>query len=139
VILLDTNVLSALMRRDPEQPVVAWLDDQPAESIWTTSITVLEVRTGIELLSPGRRRTQLEEAFARLLHEDLDGRVQPFDELAAAVAASMAAVRQQAGRPVDVRDVQLAGIAVARRAVLATRNTRHFDGFGVDLIDPWSA
>jgi toxin FitB len=139
VILLDTNVLSALMRRDPDQSVIGWLDTQPAESIWTTSIAVLEVRTGIELLNVGRRRRELDEAFTRLLSEDLDGRVQSFDEAAAVAAASIAASRQRAGRPVEVRDVQIAGIAAARRAALATRNTRHFDDVGVGLVNPWSA
>jgi len=138
VILLDTNVLSALMRREPDRTVVAWLDDQPGESIWTTTITILEVRTGIELLEQGRRRRQLEQAFGELLTEDLGGRVQPFDQPAALAAASIAAARQRAGRPVEIRDVQIAGIATARRATLATRNTRHFDAVGVNVVDPWS-
>ncbi|MGO9186136.1 type II toxin-antitoxin system VapC family toxin [Mycobacterium sp.] len=138
MILLDTNVLSALMRREPDRAVVAWLDDQPGESIWTTTITILEVRTGIELLEQGRRRRQLEQAFGELLTEDLGGRVQPFDQPAAEAAASIAAARQRAGRPVEIRDVQIAGIATARRATLATRNTRHFDAVGVNVVDPWS-
>ncbi|MGO8768504.1 MAG: type II toxin-antitoxin system VapC family toxin [Mycobacterium sp.] len=138
MILLDTNVLSALMRREPDRAVVAWLDDQPGESIWTTTITILEVRTGIELLEQGRRRRQLEQAFGELLTEDLGGRVQPFDQPAALAAASIAAARQRAGRPVEIRDVQIAGIATARRATLATRNTRHFDAVGVNVVDPWS-
>jgi toxin FitB len=139
VILLDTNVLSALMRREPDYAVTTWLDGQPAESIWTTTITIFEVRTGIELLEQGRRRRQLEQAFVEMLGRDLCGRVQSFDQTAAIAAASIAAARQRAGRPVEVRDVQIAGIAIARRAVLATRNTRHFDGFGLELVDPWSA
>ncbi|MGO9227466.1 type II toxin-antitoxin system VapC family toxin [Mycobacterium sp.] len=138
MILLDTNVLSALMRREPDRAVVAWLDDQPGESIWTTTITILEVRTGIELLEQGRRRRQLEQAFGEVLTEDLGGRVQPFDQPAAEAAASIAAARQRAGRPVEIRDVQIAGIATARRATLATRNTRHFDAVGVNVVDPWS-
>ncbi|MGP0078369.1 type II toxin-antitoxin system VapC family toxin [Mycobacterium sp.] len=138
MILLDTNVLSALMRREPDRTVVAWLDNQPGESIWTTTITILEVRTGIELLEQGRRRRQLEQAFGEVLTEDLGGRVQPFDQPAALAAASIAAARQRAGRPVEIRDVQIAGIATARRATLATRNTRHFDAVGVNVVDPWS-
>jgi len=138
VILLDTNVLSALMQRNPDEAVIRWLDAQPAESIWTTSITVLEVRTGIELLDPGRRRSQLEEAFARLLSDDLSGRVQSFDEAAAMAAGTIAAVRQRAGRPVEIRDVQIAGIASARRATLATRNTRDFENIGIEVVNPWS-
>lgn len=138
MILLDTNVLSALMRREPDRAVVTWLDDQPAESIWTTTITIFEVRTGIEFVAQGRRRRQLEQAFAALLAEDLGGRVQSFDETAALAAASIAAARQRVGRPVEIRDVQIAGIATARRATLATRNTRHFADLDVELVDPWS-
>lgn len=139
MILLDTNVVSALMRRDSDTDVVAWLDDQPAESIWTTSITIFEVRTGLELLKPGRRRQQLENAFDKLLSDELEGRVQSFDQAAALAAGSIAAERQRSGRTLEIRDVQIAGIATARKAVLATRNTRHFDGLGIDLVDPWSA
>jgi predicted nucleic acid-binding protein len=141
VILLDTNVISALMRRDPnpDAVVVSWLDRQPAESIWTTSITVFEVKTGLHLLPPGRRREDLECAFAALLTDDLDGRIQSFDTAAATAAAEIAAGRQRAGRTLEIRDVQIAGIAVARRAQLATRNTRHFTDLGVVLIDPWCA
>ena len=139
MILLDTNVLSALMRREPDPAVMTWLDNQPAESIWTTTITVFEVRTGIELLAQGRRRRQLEQAFAELIGEDLAGRVQSFDQVAALAAASIAAGRQRGGRPVEIRDVQIAGIATARRATLATRNTRHFADLGVELVNPWSA
>lgn len=137
MILLDTNVVSALMQRAPDPVVVTWLNDQPAESVWTTSITVFEVRTSLELLEPSRRRRQLEEGFDRLLIEDLDGRVQPFDQPAAVAAGSIAAARQRAGRTVEVRDVQIAGIAYARKATLATRNLRHFSGTGVELVSPW--
>jgi len=139
VILLDTNVLSALMRREAERKVVAWLDAQPPESIWTTSITVFEIRLGLEQLAAGRRRRLLEEAFAKALEEDFENRVAVFDRPAAEAAGRIAAERRRAGRPVEVRDVQIAGIATARRATLATRNLRHFEGLGVDLVDPWSA
>jgi len=137
VIILDTNVLSALMRKPPEAPVVAWLDRQPAESVWITSITLFEARLGLALLPKGRRQRALETAFARLLEEDLENRVLDFDSAAAAEAASLAAGRQKAGRPVDMRDTQIAGIALARRAMLATRNLRHFADLKVPLVDPW--
>jgi predicted nucleic acid-binding protein len=139
VILLDTNVVSGLMRRDPDLAVVTWMDGQPAESIWTTSITVFEVRTGLELLQPGPRRQQLEQAFDQVLDEDLHDRVQSFDQAAGLAAGTIAANRQRAGRTVEIRDVQIAGIAAARRATLTTRNVRHFEGLGVDLVDPWSS
>jgi len=138
MIVLDTNVLSALMRQEPEAPVVAWLDRQPAESVWITSITLFETRLGVALLPKGRRQQALEAAFARLLEEDLQNRVLDFDSAAATEAASLAAQRQKADRPVDMRDTQIAGIALARRATLATRNVRHFRDLNVPVVDPWA-
>lgn len=138
MIILDTNVLSALMRRDPELAIVAWLDAQPAESVWITSITLFETRLGLALLPAGKRRATLETAFDRLLVEDLENRVLDFDSAAATEAALLAAARQKAGHPVDVRDTQIAGIARARRATIATRNTRHFSDAGIPIVDPWS-
>jgi len=138
VIILDTNVLSALMRTAPEAAVVAWLDHQPAESVWITSITLFEARLGLALLPAGRRRQTLEAAFARLLKEDLENRVLDFDSAAATEAASLAAERQRAGRPVDMRDTQIASIALARHATLATRNVRHFGDLKVPIVDPWA-
>jgi predicted nucleic acid-binding protein len=138
VIILDTNVLSALMRATPDPVVTAWLDAQPSPSVWTTAITVLELTMGIELLPEGRRRHDLERACRVVLAEDLDGRVLPFDADAAIEAGRLAARRQQAGRPVEFRDTQIAGIALARRATLATRNLRHFADLPVAVIDPWA-
>ena len=139
MILLDTNVISALMRREADAGVVTWLDAQPPESIWTTAVTVFEIKFGLEIMVSGRRRRQLEDAFEAMLEEDFEGRVIPFDEVAARAAARLAAERRRGGRPVEIRDVQIAGIAVARKATIATRNLRHFEGLGPALIDPWSA
>jgi predicted nucleic acid-binding protein len=139
VILLDTNVLSEIMRTRPEPRVVAWLDAQPAESVWTTSITVFEIRAGIESLAVGRRRSQLDAAFDRLLADDLDGRVQSLDEAASLAAGTIAARRQTVGHTVEIRDTLIAGIASARRATLATGDTRHFADLEVQLVNPWSA
>jgi predicted nucleic acid-binding protein len=138
MIILDTNVLSALMRTMPEAPAVAWLDRQAPESVWITSITLFEARLGLALLPTGRRRQTLEAAFAQLLKEDLENRVLDFDRAAAIEAASLAAERQKAGRPVDMRDTQIAGIALARRATLATRNGRHFSDLKIPVVDPWT-
>lgn len=138
MIVLDTNVVSALMRREPDPVVVAWLDGLPPESVWTTSITVFEVRLGLEILATGRRRRQLEDAFAKALEEDFENRVLPFDQAAAQAAGRIAAERRRSGRSIEVRDVQIAGIVNARKATLATRNTRHFEGCGLVLVDPWS-
>jgi predicted nucleic acid-binding protein len=138
VIILDTNVLSALMRTDPDRSVVSWLDRQPPESIWITAITLFEARFGLALLPAGRRRRLLEAAFDRMLADDLENRVLDFDTAAANQSAALAAQRQAAGRPVDMRDTQIAGIAIARRATLATRNVRHFEGLSVAVVDPWN-
>ncbi len=139
MIVLDTNVVSSLMRAPSEMVVVRWLDLLPAESIWTSSITVFEVRLGLALLPKGRRRQLLEAAFDDLLAEDLEHRVLDFDSAAATEAATLAAARQRARRPVDVRDTQIAGIALARRATLATRNVRHFEDLKVAVVNPWDA
>ena len=124
MIILDTNVLSELMRSSPDSRVIEWLDRQPAESIWITSITVFEARLGIALLAGGRRQRSLDAALKQLLEEDLENRILDFDATAAESAASIAAERQRKGRPADLRDTQIAGIAVARRGTLATRNVR---------------
>jgi hypothetical protein len=139
MIILDTNVLSALMRATPDVSIVAWLDGQPAESVWITSITLFEAHLGLSLLPDGARRRALEAAFERVLHADLEHRVLDFDGVAAVEAATLAARRQRAGRRVDLRDTQIAGIAVARRATVATRNLRHFADLDVPVVDPWAA
>ena len=138
MIVLDTNVLSALMRADPDVTVVDWLDRQPADSVWLSSITVFEARFGLALLPKGRRRVALQLAFERVLAEDLANRVLDFDSMAAATAAQLAADRQRTGRSVDLRDTMIAGIALARRATIATRNTKHFEGLDVPVVDPWA-
>lgn len=138
MIVLDTNVLSALMRQEPDERVVTWLDGLPPESVWTTAITVFEIRFGLEILESGRRRHALERAFAAALAEDFDGRVLPFDETAAEVAGRIAAERRRAGRTIEIRDVQIAAITAARKGSLATRNRRHFEDLGLSLIDPWA-
>ena len=138
MILLDTDVLSALMQHESDTKVVAWLDHQASESIWISSITLFEARYGLALLATGRRRKLLQERFDQLLKEDLDNRVLSFDVNAAAQAAQLAAERKARGRPLDMRDTFIAGIALAKRATLATRNTRHFDDLPVPVVDPWA-
>jgi predicted nucleic acid-binding protein len=139
VIVLDTNVLSALMRTTPDAEVVEWLDRQPADSVWLSSITVFETRFGLALLPKGRRRIGLERAFDRVLTEDLANRVLDFDSMAAATAAQLAVDWLKAGRAVDLRDTLIAGIALARRATIATRDTRHFEGLDVPVVNPWDS
>jgi predicted nucleic acid-binding protein len=139
LIILDTNVLSALMRAVPEPLVIAWLDKQPAESIWITTITLFEARLGLALLPEGRRREALETSFQEFLAEDLDGRILDFDSTAAERAAALAADRQRRGQPVDMRDTQIAGIVLSRRATLATRNVRHFSDLSAEVVNPWES
>ena len=139
MILVDTNVLSAMMRAAVEPAVERWFDAQPPESVWTTTITIFEIHFGLALLAPGRRRDRLYGAFDRAIDEILSGRVLAFDRTAAETAAVIAAKQRQIGRPVEIRDVQIAGIATARKATLATGNTRHFENLGIILVDPWHA
>jgi predicted nucleic acid-binding protein len=137
VIILDTNVLSALMQRQPDPVVLDWLDAQSADAIWISSITLFEARYGLNLLPDGPRKALLQQRFAQLVQTDLANRVVVFDVRAAHLAAKLAAERKTRGRPVDVRDTFIAGIALAQGAVLATRNTRHFDDLSTPVVDPW--
>ena len=138
MIILDTNVLSALMHESPESRVVSWLDGQPRTSIWTTSITVLEVQFGLQILAHGKRRTLLMQAFDQLI-ERMGRRVASFDTAAAAEAADLMVVRRKKGRPVDLRDTMIAGIVLAQHAALATRNVGHFSEISATVINPWNA
>jgi predicted nucleic acid-binding protein len=137
MIILDTNVLSGLMRQPPDLAVVTWLDQQPRLSLWTTSITILEIRFGIAILPTGRRQALLNEAFEKAINETLDSRVAVFDAESAHEASLLMAIRQRNGRTVDLRDAMIAGIAQAHRATLATRNTRHFDDLSTPVVNPW--
>jgi len=138
VIILDTNVLSALMQQEPDRKAVLWLDKQARTSVWTTSITILEVRFGLEIMATGRRRSLLVEAFEDLL-DQMDRRVAAFDDEAAIQAANLMASRRKKGRPVELRDTMIAGIVTARHASLATRNLNHFEDLSIPLINPWLA
>ena len=137
MIILDTNVLSALMLRSPDAAVLSWIDQQPRTSVWTTSITVFEIRLGLATMPLGRRRMEREASFERAMQDKLEDRILPFDEPAAEEAAGLMAARQRAGRTADVRDTMIAGIALAQRATLATRNIRHFEDLTVPVVNPW--
>ena len=139
MIVLDTNVLSALMRVDPDLAVVRWLDGLAPESMWITSITLFEVQFGLDVLPDGERKTARQNAFHQAVYVDMQGRILDFDAPAAAAAGTIAARQRALGRPVDMRDAQIAGIIAARRATLATRNVRHFADTGLALVDPWGA
>jgi toxin FitB len=135
MIILDTNVVSALMQAEAD--VIGWLDRQPRISVWTTTVTVFEIRFGLEIMPTGRRRTERQAAFERALTEKLQGRILPLDERAAEETALLMAIRHRAGKPRELRDTMIAGIVIAHRATLATRNVRHFDDLNVPVVDPW--
>lgn len=139
MIILDTNVVSALMRDQPDKAVREWLDRQPRSSVWITAVSVLEIRFGLALMVHGRRRSRLEQEFAAVLGQALDGRIAPFDTNAAEKTADLLAERRRSGRTVELRDAMIAGTAIARYASLATRNTRHFSDLPVAVVDPWTA
>ena len=139
MIILDTNVLSALMRRPADLTVAAWLDRQSRQSIWTSSITILEIRFGLAIMGDGRRRDALVEAFERLIDDKLEQRIAGFDQAAAEAAAGLMVKRKIRGEPGDLRDTMIAGIVLARRAVLATGNVKHFADAGMEIVNPWDA
>lgn len=138
MIILDTNVISALMQDPPDPSVVAWLDHQPRSSLWTSAITVFEIELGLQMLPPGRKRATLSRVFERIL-ENIESRIVPFDEEAARLAADLAAVRRRNGRTGEFRDTMIAGIVMARHATLATRNVAHFPDLSSPIVNPWSA
>lgn len=137
MILLDTNVLSAMMQTQPDLAVAKWLDAQPRDSIWITSVTLMEIRVGLHTMPLGRRRHGLVKAFGILLDDKIEGRVAPFDAAAAEQAAEVMVRRRARGRPVDFRDTMIAGIALAARATLVTRNISQFQDLSVPVVDPW--
>jgi len=138
MIILDSNVLSALMRDAPDQMVASWLDRQPQSSIWTSSITILEIQTGLQIMPAGKKRVSLSEDFERLL-DRIDHRIAAFDEQAARLAAELTGLRQKKGRVGELRDTMIAGIVLANRATLATRNVAHFADISATVVNPWNA
>lgn len=138
MIVLDTNVVSELMRREPEHAVVRWLDRQPRESVWVSSITVMEIWAEIRAMEPGARQRSLTSGFERFLAELLDGRVAMFDAESARCAAELVAEGRKSGRVVDKRDTMIAGVVIARNARLATRNERHFVAIRPSVVNPWT-
>ena len=134
--ILDTNVVSAFMNDPPDEKVVAWLDGQVPSSIWTTSVTIVEIQTGLHLMPAGRKQVRLSQVFEKIL-SSMDHRIAVFDEDAARLAASLAAVRHKNGRVREIRDTMIAGIVLAHRASLATRNVTHFGDISAMIINPW--
>lgn len=138
MIILDTNVISAIMVPDLNPVPLAWLDKQPRNLIWTTAINVLENRAGLLLLPIGKRRTAMIEIYDRLLSELMDQRILAFDALAAEISASVSAKRIARGINITTEDTQIAGIALAHGATLATRNVKDFADLDIPLVNPWA-
>ncbi len=136
--VLDTNVVSELMRPEPEPSVAAWLGQHPATRLFFTAVGEAELLYGLEILPEGARREALAAEIDGMLRKDLRDRVLPFDSAAASAYAEIAARRRRLGRPVSHSDCQIAAIARCRNAALVTRNVRDFEGTGVEVINPWS-
>ena len=139
MIVLDTNVLSELLRAVPEPGVLRWLDRQPATSVYTTSVTQAEILLGVAVMPAGKRRTQVAAAVGEIFAEDFAERVLPFDGDAAIAFADIVAERRSLGSPITQFDAKIAALTRSRGAQLATRNVRDFVHCGVDIVNPWKA
>lgn len=137
MIVLDTNVLSELLRTAANPAVLRWVAGQTAGSFYTTAVTRAEMLYGVRLLEPGKRRQQLEISVAAMFDEDFSSHVLPFDAGAADAYARIAANRKQAGHPISQFDAQIAAIALSNGGALATRNVADFEGCGLIVINPW--
>ena len=137
MIVLDTNVLSELMRAEPAEPVVRWMAAQPGEVLYTTTIAQAEILYGVMLLPAGKRRGAFEAAVDAMFSEDFAGRILPFGGAAALSYAHIASSRQRAGNPISSFDAQIAAITHSAGASLATRNVKDFAHCGIEVVDPW--
>lgn len=137
MIVLDTNVLSELMRSEPAAAVFTWVSAQPRATLYTTSISKAEILYGIAVLAHGRRRLALAAAAEAMFADDFAGRVLPFDEAAAVRYAEIVASRRREGRPIEAFDAQIAAMAFVAGAGLASRDTGDFAGCGLTVINPW--
>ena len=136
--VLDTNILSAMMSLRPSAEVAAWVDGQPEELLFTTSISQAEILSGLAIMPDGRRRHDLEVAAAAMFSEDFEGRVLPFDMEAAAAYADIFAARRRGGRPTATLDLMIASVARSHGASVVTRDTGGFEDCGLALINPWA-
>ena len=138
MIILDTNIVSELLRPVPEPKVEAWLAAQDRGKVYLTAISEAELRYGMTILADGKRRDALTEAVDAMLRGNFQDRILPFDSTAAEAYAAIAAERHGAGRPISQFDCQIAAISRAQGATVATRNTKDFEGCGIEIIDPWT-
>ena len=138
MVVLDTNVVSELMRPAPDPTVEAWVAGPAAATLFCSAVGEAELLYGVAIMSAGQRRDALASEIEAMLREDFAGRVLPFDSEAARAYAEIAAARRADGRPVSQADVQIASIACSRGMAVATRNVRDFADMGIDIIDPWA-
>ena len=136
--VLDTNVVSELMKPDPNPSVLDWTYSQSRDELYITTISEAELWFGMEIMAEGRRRQQVAARIRRMLERFFGGRILPFDSVAARAYASMVAQRRRTGAIVPILDAQIAAIALSREAAVATRNVRHFEGVGIEIVDPWN-
>lgn len=139
MIILDTNVVSELIKSAPDPTVRAWANGQPRETLLTTTITVMELHAGVEKLLQSRRRRKLESDIEWALDDLLGGRVLDFDRRAAVATAEWFGLCRRAGRSLQTTDMQIAGIAISRNIPIATRDVHDFERISVKLINPWDA
>jgi predicted nucleic acid-binding protein len=137
MIVLDTNVISEIMRERPDPVVLKWLDHQPEKDLWTTSVVIAELLVGIEMSPPGRKQKALREAVEGMIADDFRGQVVAFNLPAARLYAEIVASRKKIGRPIREMDAQIAAVARVHGATLATRDVRDFAGCDLDLVNPW--
>ncbi len=137
MIILDTNVLSEVLKPSPFEAVLNWLAAQEPANMFTTAVTQAEILYGVELLPQGKRRARLSVAIQRIFAEEFESRILPFDEDAAPSFARIVAIRAAAGRPISQFDAMIAAMTHSHRAFLATRNTSDFEQCGIQLINPW--
>ena len=135
--VLDSNVLSEVMREHPEPAVLHWMDRQPAAELFTAATCEAEIRFGIAALPAGQRSEDLRRAADRVFRGFLRGRILPFDSVAAQRFAVLAADRRRAGHRMSISDAQIAAVATCHGATLATRDTRDFRECGIRVINPW--
>ena len=139
MIIIDTNVVSELMRAKPDPAVLAWFAGHAADTLFLTAISEAELRTGAAILPAGQRRDRLVGAIDAMIDQDFAGRILPFDSPAARCYAEIAAARRAAGKPIMDADCQIAAIVRASGAKIATRNVNDFEGCAIDIINPWNA
>lgn len=138
MLVVDTNVLSALMRPVPDTVIASWTAARATSSMHLTAVSEAELRFGLAIMPPGRRRDGLAVGLERMLRTGFANRILPFDSAAASAYAEIAAARRAMGRPMPEADCQIAAIARSRGMAVVTRNVRDFADTGIDLIDPWT-